>query len=71
MVLDLFNRNVVTGAADGTIHFWQFRQPPTLYSKIRVTAGVRLFRMDLQNSLLAVGLENGELGVVDILCRYI
>jgi hypothetical protein len=67
--LDILNRNAVTGAMDGTIHFWEFSQSPKLKAKMRVKAGIEIFKLDLFNSLLAVGLKNGEIGVVDILCR--
>ncbi|KAL7072309.1 hypothetical protein ACQ4LE_008436 [Meloidogyne hapla] len=69
IALDILNRNVVTGSADGKIYFWKFGHPAILRSIMKVAAAVHLFRLDLLNSLLAVGLANGEVGVVDILCR--
>uniref|UniRef100_A0A914ME02 Small-subunit processome Utp21 domain-containing protein n=1 Tax=Meloidogyne incognita TaxID=6306 RepID=A0A914ME02_MELIC len=69
IALDILNRNVVTGSADGKIYFWKFGNPSILRSIMKVASGVQLFRLDLLNSLLAVGLANGEVGIVDILCR--
>jgi len=70
IALDILNRNVVTGSADGKIYFWKFGNPSILRSIMKVASGVQLFRLDLLNSLLAVGLANGEVGIVDILCRF-
>uniref|UniRef100_A0A914I9A7 Small-subunit processome Utp21 domain-containing protein n=1 Tax=Globodera rostochiensis TaxID=31243 RepID=A0A914I9A7_GLORO len=79
LALDLTNRHLVTGSDDGTIQFWHFRSPqqqqqssvPALGSRLQVQDAVQLFRLDAHNSLLAVGLRGGEVGVLDILCRRI
>lgn len=74
VALDVLNRNAVTGSADGIIKFWQFNSAkhcPQLRSRMQVNSSVLLFKLDLYNSLLAIGLENGEVGVVDVLCRLI
>jgi len=68
--MDLVNRNVVSGSADGYIHFWTFN-PPKIFSRINVGVSIVKFRLDALNSLLAVALANGELLVVDVLCRRI
>jgi hypothetical protein len=57
--VDLVNRGVVSGASDGTVHFWTFN-PPQLRAKMRLNAGVTRFRLDRFSNLLAVALQNDE-----------
>ncbi len=68
--MDLLDHNVVSGSADGYVHFWTFN-PPRIYSRIQVGVPIVKFRLDPNNSLLAVGLRSGELLVVDVLCRRV
>ena len=70
IVLDITNENMVSGSADGSVHFWSFN-PPKLLSRLRIASGVGRFQLDRYNSLLAIALYNGELAVVDILCRRV
>uniref|UniRef100_A0A915E894 Small-subunit processome Utp21 domain-containing protein n=1 Tax=Ditylenchus dipsaci TaxID=166011 RepID=A0A915E894_9BILA len=70
LALDIMNENLVSGSSDGSIHFWSFN-PPKLISRMLVASGVSKFCLDRYNSLLAVALENGELAIVDILCRRV
>ena len=68
--IDLVNKNVVSGDDKGVLNFWQFN-PPKLIARMKLPSGVTMFRLDRLNSLLAVALDNGELGVVDILRRQL
>jgi U3 small nucleolar RNA-associated protein 21 len=70
LVSDLVNRTVVSGCSSGTIAFWSLN-PPKLQSRVSVGNGVTHFRLDRNNSLLAVALSNGNLCIVDVLCRQI
>lgn len=69
--MDLVNHNLVTGSADGFLHFWSFKETCLLSRSQKLAAGVTKFCLNRFNSLLAVGLSNGEIVIVDILCRRI
>lgn len=59
VAFDLVSQNVMSGAADGSLHFWRFK-PAQLRSRMLLHAGIVLIVLNRFNSLLAVSLENGE-----------
>lgn len=69
--MDLVNRNMITGSSDGFLHFWSFKETRLLSRSQKLAAGVTKFRLSRFNGLLAVALSNGEILIVDILCRRI
>lgn len=71
IAMDLVNRNLVSGSIDGDLHFWSFNENRLLSKIQKMEAGITKFRLSRFNALLAVALSNGELFIVDILCRRI
>jgi WD40 repeat protein len=64
------NETLVSGSSDSSIHFWSFN-PPRLLSRMVVGCGVSRFRLDRYNSLLTIALDNGDIALVDVLCRRV
>ncbi|VDK69257.1 unnamed protein product [Litomosoides sigmodontis] len=70
LALDILNRQLVSAEQDGLIRFWNFRNMK-LIAEMQVPSPVIRFCMSSSNALLALGVGNGSIGVVDILCRKI
>ncbi|VBB26808.1 unnamed protein product [Acanthocheilonema viteae] len=70
LALDILNRQLVSAEHNGLIRFWDFRSTK-LVAEMQVPSPVIRFCMSDNNSLLALGVENGSIGVVDILCRKV
>lgn len=69
--MDLVNSNVVSGAADGSLHFWSFNDCGLVSRVKQIGSAVVRFRFCRFNALLAVALEDTDIVIVDILCRRI
>uniref|UniRef100_A0AAF5PLA3 Small-subunit processome Utp21 domain-containing protein n=3 Tax=Wuchereria bancrofti TaxID=6293 RepID=A0AAF5PLA3_WUCBA len=70
LALDTLNRQLVSAEHDGLIRFWSFRNTK-LVAEMRVPSPIMRFSMIGNNSLLALGVGNGSIGVVDTLCRKV
>lgn len=58
----------VSAEQNGIIRFWDFRNTK-LIAEMQLPSHVTRFSMSSNNSLLALGVENGSIGVIDTLCR--
>ncbi|VDK49037.1 unnamed protein product [Gongylonema pulchrum] len=70
LALDLFNKQLVSAERDGLLRFWDFRWVK-LIAELKVPSPVVQFCMCSTNSLLAIGVGNGSIGIVDVLCRKV
>uniref|UniRef100_A0A0R3RVD1 Utp21 domain-containing protein n=1 Tax=Elaeophora elaphi TaxID=1147741 RepID=A0A0R3RVD1_9BILA len=70
LALDVLNRQLVSAEHNGLIRFWDFRNTK-LVAEMQVPSPVIRFCMSGNNSLLALGVGNGSIGVIDILCRKV
>ncbi|CAG9540081.1 unnamed protein product [Cercopithifilaria johnstoni] len=70
LALDILNRQLVSAEQNGLIRFWNFRNTKLL-AEMKVPSPVIRFCMSGNNSLLALGVGNGSIGVIDILCRKV
>ncbi|KAM3728305.1 ATP-binding cassette sub-family F member [Dirofilaria immitis] len=68
--LDAFNRQLISAEHDGFIRFWDFRTT-NLVAEMQLPSPVLRFSISSNNYLLAVGVENGSIGVIDTLCRKV
>lgn len=65
VVADALNQLVVSGGADGRLHFWRFARGEAI-GTLTVGDAVEVMALQRENSLLAVGLTGGRLLVVDL-----
>ncbi|KAK6112678.1 Utp21 specific WD40 associated putative domain family protein [Brugia pahangi] len=70
LALDTLNRQLVSAEHDGLIRFWSFRSTK-LVAEMQVPSPIMRFSMSGNNSLLALGVGSGSIGVVDTLCRKV
>uniref|UniRef100_A0A8R1TR68 Small-subunit processome Utp21 domain-containing protein n=1 Tax=Onchocerca volvulus TaxID=6282 RepID=A0A8R1TR68_ONCVO len=70
LALDMFNRQLISAEHDGLIRFWDFRNTK-LVAEMKVPSPVLRFCMSDNSSLLALGVGNGSIGVIDTVCRKI
>ncbi|VDM96335.1 unnamed protein product [Thelazia callipaeda] len=70
LALDMFNRQLVSAEHNGLIRFWDFHSTKLL-AELRVPSYIIRVKMNAQNSLLAVGVKNGSIGIIDIFCRKV
>lgn len=60
----------VSGEKDGIVRFWDF-QSTDLMCEFRVPSPIVHFRMNECNSLLAVAVGVGAIGIIDVLCKRV
>ncbi|MCP9263135.1 WD repeat-containing protein 36 [Dirofilaria immitis] len=60
----------ISAEHDGFIRFWDFRTT-NLVAEMQLPSPVLRFSISSNNYLLAVGVENGSIGVIDTLCRKV
>uniref|UniRef100_F1KV81 WD repeat-containing protein 36 n=1 Tax=Ascaris suum TaxID=6253 RepID=F1KV81_ASCSU len=68
ITLDPLNKQMISCEETGIIRFWNFSTCKRV-AEIRVPSSIVRFRMSSSNSLLAVAVQNGSIGIVDVLCR--
>uniref|UniRef100_A0A183EWF3 WD_REPEATS_REGION domain-containing protein n=1 Tax=Gongylonema pulchrum TaxID=637853 RepID=A0A183EWF3_9BILA len=64
------HQSAVSAEQDGLLRFWDFRWVK-LIAELKVPSPVVQFCMCSTNSLLAIGVGNGSIGIVDVLCRKV
>lgn len=62
----MISQRLISGSSDGQIMFWTIH-PPGFVARVVVSAGITKFKMDRNNNLLAVALEEGHMAIVDVL----
>ncbi|VDN57379.1 unnamed protein product [Dracunculus medinensis] len=70
LALDFLNKQMVSGEKDGIVRFWDF-QSTDLMCEFRVPSPIVHFRMNECNSLLAVAVGVGAIGIIDVLCKRV
>lgn len=60
----------VSAEHDGLVRFWDFHSLKLL-AELKVPSPIVQFCKSSSNSLLAIGVGNGSIGVVDALCRKV
>ncbi|VDM39838.1 unnamed protein product [Toxocara canis] len=68
VALDPLNKQLISCEENGIIRFWNFANCKWL-AEIRVPSLIVRFEMSPTNSLLAVAVQNGSVGIIDVVCK--